>query len=359
LVLKSHGGSLGRVLRVVALTLAFLLTIEAIVQYRSYLRFGVSTFHTKPQQNLYIDDRETGLRLLRPNAVVHGQLQSIQANSLGLRSPEISRAHTEHSVRIAVIGASSVMGANERDNEHTFPAQLEGLLREALPNKRIDVINAGIAGYSLADERVMLERRIAPLRPDLVILYTGFNDFASYCRSSGRTDAPALPMLSVPNWWLSYDLLKKNSTALRAAQATGLRRNVLALDLEGYRAQVEQLVVSGQRLGLRLVMLTNARSFRREQPLAEQMRLSALARYYTPCFDLEGLHALWDRHNQVLISVAQARGIPTLELDRMVPGGDTYFSGANHFTELGDQVVAHVLADFLLQRHLVESEDQL
>ena len=138
-------------------------------------------------------------------------MQSIAANSLGLRSPEISLRHPPHSLRVAVIGASSVMGATERDNEHTFPAQLEGLLREAMPHKRIDVINAGIAGYSLADERAMLERRMAPLRADLVILYTGFNDFASYCRGSSRGVARALPMLTVPSWWLSYDLLMKKS----------------------------------------------------------------------------------------------------------------------------------------------------
>jgi hypothetical protein len=163
----------------------------------------------------------------------------------------------------------------------------------------------------------------------------------------------------VPNWWLSYDLLKKNTAALRTGQASGLRRNVLAVDLEAYRAQVEQLVTSGQRLGMRLVMLTNARSFRRDQPIDEQLRLSSLTRYYTPCFDLEGLHTLWDRHNQVLVSVAQARGVPVLELDRLVPGSETYFAGGNHFTELGDQLVAHTIAQFLLQRHLVESEDAL
>jgi lysophospholipase L1-like esterase len=354
---EAVGGALGRVLRIVVLTLSFLLAIEAIAQYRSYLRFGLTTVHGNRQQSLYVDDRETGLRLLRANTVVRGQVQSIQSNSLGLRSPEIPVAHPPHGLRVAVIGASSVMGAAERDNEHTFPAQLESLLRNAMPGKRIDVINAGIAGYSLSDERVMLERRIAPLRPDLVILYTGFNDFASYCRGSGRTDAPTLPMLSVPNWWLSYELLKKNTTALRAGQASGLRRNVLAIDLEAYRIQVEQLVASGQRLGVRLIMLTNARSFRREQPINEQLRLSSMARYYTPCFDLEGLHNLWDRHNQVLVSVAQAHGVDVLELDRMLPGGDTYFSGANHFTEAGDQLVAQIIARFLLQQHLAESED--
>jgi lysophospholipase L1-like esterase len=352
-------GATGRVLRIVALTLAFLFAIEAIVQYRSYLRYGLSALDRIRHQSLYVDDRETGLRLLRPNAVVRGQEQSIQANSLGLRSAEISEAHPAHSLRIAVIGASSVMGTTERDNEHTFPGQLETLLREALPHLRIEVINAGIAGYSLADERVMLERRIAPLRPDLVILYTGFNDFASYCRGSGRSAAPTLPMLSVPNWWLSYELLKKNTTALRAGQASGPRRNPLALDLGAYRAQVEQLLASGQRLGMRLIMLTNARSFRREQPIDEQLQLSSLTRYYTPCFDVEGLHMLWDRHNQVLASVAQAHGVPLLELDRMVPGGEAYFSGSSHFTELGDHFVAQTISQFLLGRQLLEGEDSL
>jgi lysophospholipase L1-like esterase len=352
-------GSIGRVPRIVALTLALLFALEAIAQYRLYLRSGITVLDTIRHQSLYVYERETGLRLLRPNALVRGQVQSIQTNSLGLRSPEISPAPPAYGLRVAVIGASSVMGITERDNQHTFPSQLEKLLREALPYKRIDVINAGIAGYSLEDERVMLERRIAPLRPDVVILYTGFNDFASYCRGPGHPAAPTLPMLSVPRWWLSYELLKKNTTALRDGQSSGPKRNANAVDLEPYRRKVEQLVATGQQLGMRLVMLTNARSFRREQPIDEQLRLSSLARYYTPCFELEGLHALWDRHNQVLVAVAQAHGVPVLELDRTLPGGKAYFSGASHFTELGDQVVAHSITRFLLQRRLVKSEDAL
>jgi hypothetical protein len=295
---RSTGGRVGRI---VALTLLILVAIEVAVEIRAYVHYGVTALDTLRNQPLYVTDRDTGLRLLRPNSLIQGRQQTIQTNSLGLRSPEIPLAHTPHSLRLAVIGASSVMGATERDNEHTFPAQLEAQLREALPGRRVDVINAGIAGYSLSDERAMLERRIAPLHPDLILLYPGSNDFAGYCRFPVRTQARVSrqPLLSVPRWWLSYELLKQNTADLRVVPSTTrTTRNAKEVDLGEYRVDAEHLLATGQQLGIPQVLLTNARSFRRDQPLQEQLRLSSMSRYYASCFDLEGLHTLWDRHNR-------------------------------------------------------------
>src|SRR5215813_6429387 len=354
---RSTGGRVGRI---VTLTLLILVAIEVAVEIRVYVRYGVTALDTLRNQPLYVTDRDTGLRLLRPNSLIQGRQQTIQTNSLGLRSPEIPLAHTPHSLRLAVIGASSVMGATERDNEHTFPAQLEAQLREALPGRRVDVINAGIAGYSLSDEHAMLERRIAPLHPDLILLYPGSNDFAGYCWFPVRTQARVSrqPMLSMPRWWLSYELLKQNTADLRVVPSTTrTTRNAKEVDLREYRVDAEHLLATGQQLGIPQVLLTNARSFRRDQPLQEQLRLSSMSRYYASCFDLEGLHTLWDRHNDLLVDIASEHSVPLLPLDKLVPGGDTYFANGNHFSEFGDLFVARVIAHYLIDHHLLPAED--
>ena len=354
------GTSASRVGRVVVFTLLLLVAVEVAVEWRAYLRYGVTVMDAFRDHPLYVVDPDTGLKLLRPSAIISGRQQTIRTNSLGLRSPEIAPNHPPEVLRLAVIGASSVMGATERDNEHTFPAQLEAQLREAISDRRVEVINAGIAGYSLTDEQAMLERRIAPLHPDLVLLYPGSNDFTGYCRPPVRN----LPMasrrhvLTVPRWWLSYELLKQNTAGLRVVPSTArTTRDASKVDLAEYRADAEHLITAAQRLGIAEVLLTNARSFRREQPLSEQMRLSTMSRYYANCFDLDGLHILWDRHNDVLASIAREHQVPVLALDKLVPGGDLYFADGNHFSEAGDLLVARMIAKYLIDRHLLQTED--
>ena len=51
---------------------------------------------------------------------------------------------------------------------------------------QVEVVNGGISGYTLADEQALLEKVLAPLDPDLVVVYPGFNDFAGYCRPPRR-----------------------------------------------------------------------------------------------------------------------------------------------------------------------------
>src|SRR5262245_49883692 len=67
-----------RVGRVLALTLLMLAAVEAAVECRAYLRYGVTVFAEVRHQGLYVQDDMTGLRLLRPNSIIRGQQQEIR-----------------------------------------------------------------------------------------------------------------------------------------------------------------------------------------------------------------------------------------------------------------------------------------
>src|SRR5690606_20900227 len=102
------------------------------------------------------------------------------------------------SFRMAVIGASSVMGELATSNDETFSYILERRLESTFPGNRIDVINAGISGHRLRDQRRMIEKVVLAHEPDLIVMYSGFNDFADYCRRDDTEAQPqGLPMLSL------------------------------------------------------------------------------------------------------------------------------------------------------------------
>ncbi|HZX31038.1 MAG TPA: GDSL-type esterase/lipase family protein [Rhodocyclaceae bacterium] len=349
-------GGVRKVLLALALAAGMLLAIELALQVRSQVVSGDSIFTVLLAEPRYVVDPETGLQLLNPNRVFTTNGVTVRTNSLGLRSGEVLPVRSPGSWRLAVVGASTVMGAYDADNDQTFPARLEQRLRHDFPDRQVEVINAGIVGFGLEEEQAMLERRIAPLKPDLTIVYTGFNDFLEYCREAhGKgADGHGLPLLSLPSWLMSVDMLKKNTVFLRtSAVRHGGTRDPEGVSLEPYRAKLEAMIKGAEARGMRLVFTTNAKSYRRDQPLDEQMRLSETDRYYTHCFDLNGLHVLYDRHNALIREVATTHGIPVIALDEMVPGGDRYFADSHHFSAEGEALVANALAAFILRRQLL------
>ncbi|NMG46090.1 hypothetical protein GPA22_20430 [Aromatoleum toluvorans] len=355
--MKRAPGPGRRIGAVVLWAVLFLVAFETALQIRSQLRFGQSVFNLLSGATRYVNDERTGLKLLRPGRVFAGDDVEIRTNSLGLRSPELAPQRLPGSLRVAVVGASTVMGELTRTNDATFPALLGERLRVRYPQRAIEVVNAGISGARIADQLRMLEEIVLPLQPDLVIVYPGFNDFADYCRDVVSTPTPAalregLPLVSLPNWLLGIEAVRRHTGFLRAAPGRQTLRDPAAVDRQPYRARLERLVATARDAGVTFVLATNARAYRPEQPLDEQMRLSAQARYFNPCFDLPGLNALYDRHNGEILDVGRHFGVPVLPLHERIPGGREYFVDASHFTPAGEHRAADTIFDYLVSRGL-------
>lgn len=341
------------------LALALLLVVELALQARSQLLHGASIFGWADRQEMYVHDAATGLKLLRPNAVLGGHRQSIKTNRYGLRSDEIAADAPSGIFRAAVLGASSIMGAYAPRNDLTIPGLMEGLLRQQYPDQQIEVINAGVAGMTLEQQTTMLDRVLGRFALDVVIVYPGSNDFGAYCKSgegATRSRPAPQPLLTVelPKWLMTVDMLLKNTGRWRETAARGPRfRDPSTIDLAPYEARLNALadVAAGQ--GAQLVLATNARAYRRDQPRALQEHLAQTARYYNPCFDVQSLHTLHERHNDAIVHVAQARRLPLVRIDRAVPGGAQYFVDASHFNDRGNRLVAGEFARTLAEAKLV------
>lgn len=79
-------------------------------------------------------------------------------------------------LRIVALGSSSTAGVGATAPDRTYPAQLEGLLRHRFAAERIEVVNRGKGGETVAANLARIDRDVLPLRPDLVIWQVGTND---------------------------------------------------------------------------------------------------------------------------------------------------------------------------------------
>jgi hypothetical protein len=80
--------------------------------------------------------------------------------------------------RVIMLGGSTVEGIGVNSPLESLPSKLQLLLEQASAqsSKQIEVINAGVSGYSSDREYLLLIADLLQYQPDLVIAYDGWND---------------------------------------------------------------------------------------------------------------------------------------------------------------------------------------
>jgi lysophospholipase L1-like esterase len=115
---------------------------------------------------------------------------TIENDAMGFRGPERSAEGADEDVyRILCVGDSVTFGFNV-DQSDAYPSELEHLLRTRHPGRRIDVLNAGVPGWTWVQGLRFLEAYGLRQRPDLVIAAHGTND---QFWIAVRTDRERLP----------------------------------------------------------------------------------------------------------------------------------------------------------------------
>ncbi len=103
----------------------------------------------------------------------------VRINALGFRGEEFARDRPPGRARVICLGDSYTFGHYVNDEE-AWPAVLAAGLRAA--GHEVEVINAGVNGFTIADERRYLEERLMSLRPDVVVVVFSQNDLADLVR---------------------------------------------------------------------------------------------------------------------------------------------------------------------------------
>src|SRR5262245_29794104 len=168
---------LSRTKRVLTLAMVVFLAVlatfalaEVGVRIRHRLKFG----DLWGIEQTYTVDRVSGLRIPVPG----GSFGGIRINSLGFRGPELVVPKPPNTVRLAFLGSSTTFCAEVSSNENTWPHLVTEALRTRWPGVLIDYVNGGVPGYSVNHSLRNLDQRIAPLAPDVIVIYEGHNDLS-------------------------------------------------------------------------------------------------------------------------------------------------------------------------------------
>ncbi len=343
----------------------------------------------------------------------------VQHNALGLRSPETTLARPPGTVRILLLGDSTIYGHGVPAGA-TLRSQLEKLLAPRMQGRAVQVINAGVPGFSSEQSLRLLQTLGVQLSPDFVVIASLFCD----AEIAPRTDRELLaatrqtlehrPGTPAPNaktvqphtvdssrwgkadrapWavWMARRLVEHSAlarTGYRLAMALDPRGNAVApwvhspggmslsagvprVPLADYRHNLEEMVRVTRQMGAVPVLLLLAPRAYLEAPNPEDSSEAGLEENAGPASrrDARAETRAGDpvaSYRRVMREVAREQAVSLVDMEpvlrdllrsRRVPSLEALFMDEVHPTPAGHLAMARALADILVQATPASASD--
>jgi len=298
-------------------------------------------------------------------------------NNVGMRGPDVRIPKPDHTLRVVTAGASETFGLYESPGRE-YPRQLEDSLRAAMTRDgctgvRAEVVNAAIFGMSLPSVDQDLRTRVAPLRPDVVVLYP---TPVQYLADAVPRPAPLAPGVDDVEPW--YGVLRPRALALAREQAkamlpswlmTWLRRRDIADAIAGeppgwrftsvpadrlaaYDRDLRHAIATVRAIGAVPIVMTHVNRFM-APGIRDSAELTTWGRFY-PRATEQTVAAFDAAAVPVTVQAARESGAATVSLAdavrRQPPGtGARLFGDYAHFSDAGSALVAGALVPAIVQ----------
>jgi len=137
------------------------------------LDFGLRPF-VEPMTRIFVEDPDLGWRM-RPGVEDEWGGVRVRVNERGLRGVALAPDAPPGTRRVLFLGDSVTFGFGVADERDLFVSRTGLALSRALDTP-VEVLNAGVGGYSPWQERIWLEREGLAYAPDLVVVGFVLND---------------------------------------------------------------------------------------------------------------------------------------------------------------------------------------
>lgn len=325
--------------------LAMLLAAEIAVRVRQHLKYGTAAV----VEDYYTVDPKLSLRV----PIAGFSSGRISINTLGFRGPEIPVVKVSGTVRLAFLGASTTWCGEVSSNEHVWTHLVTESLGKTFSHARFDYVNAGVPGYTMGSILKTMELRVAPLEPDIVVIYEAANNLSGDLReraaAQGLVQTAEFQKFSWPSRYsVLWSLVEKNLRVLTAQGAAQKNAGRLAVDVSTlgreYQEGLTKVVRAAQRHAKVVAVATFSIHPRRDQAPEQQLRGSLSAFVYMPFITPQLLIEAYERYNDIAREVARETGALLIEHQDDIPGNPLHFADAVHFTDLGSQTMAQRIA---------------
>ena len=307
----------------------------------------------------YISDGHLGARLApgKTYALKGGGRCSINAQGFrGTRdTPPAGPAGT---IRIVALGGSSTI-CFDSDDARTWCALLERMLREHY-RRDVEVVNAGVPGYSVFESKINYQYRLRHLHPDMIVVYHTWNDIKYFKSIEAGWFPDKQPWR--PTWRRQLKSLarrfqlgrrvrlflnevvyprRRENMFAQADPATAIASDGAAHRWE--RQNYRDLVALATVDGVPIVLATQASLVADSTIQKPDVRGVLYVEYANMSFD--ELAREWDAVTAIIRDTAAETGACLADVRSRVPADREHLADHVHPTDRGNEAVARALFD--------------
>ena len=288
---------------------------------------------------------------LRPNLRMKSSSYDISINSVGLRGDEVTSQKPSDCTRVMVLGGSSVFGYLVPDGQDSCRV-LESILSkdDRLQDRKVEVLNAGVPGYNMTQCRLRYEADLAALKPDIVLLYLGWNDIRYLAAPNEAHDkTPPGPSLwqrilikSTLYGMLRYRIFPPDAPVfVPPAKSSSMIATDPPDDItETFRKDFRALISSIRKSGARAVVCTQLMAAGQDDSNLKQFLGS------TP-EQIEANDRLGTLITDAIRDEAKQSNVPLIDVAKLIQCDRSLLGDAIHLTKQGHYEVAVCWADTL------------
>ena len=299
--------------------------------------------------------------ILKPNSVF--KTRNITINSLGYRGENFSIAKKPGVFRIVCIGGSTTFGIGSSSDKTTYPQFLEDILNSKVQNQDFEVINAGVSGYTTAENLINLEFRIVDISPDLIVIYDGYNDFKPNRVPNFKSDYShwryrepiyiGRPFLDNFRFYAKLKkLILKYSPRKQDSPFPELKRfdNASIDGVDAFKRNLRSITYIAKSKNIKVLLSTFVIPLNDDNLKKDPERFRNLL-YFTPTFTYKGILDAKTKYNNAIKEVAKEENIPLVDSNKIMPQSLEYFDDYVHFNDKGAFLMAKNIADTISKNY--------
>ena len=253
-------------------------------------------------------------------------------------------------------------------DHETYAVHLDSLLNASLPDRRFEVINAGVPGYTSAECLINFSTRVMDLKPDMVIIYLGYNDFKpnrhpdfsgdyAHWRIPGERVTPtgfwadvssAIERRSLFFYKLRWNLPEYLGTLQPRHVVERFPRYDTVSDegIAAFSRNMASIIHIAQANGMDVGLVTEALCISKvHAEVNTDWYIDVLN--YVPTLTVDGLVDAKQRYNNAVQTLAETYGLPFLDSGTVVPVSTDYFTDHVHMSIKGHRTLAGGMAGMI------------
>ena len=300
---------------------------------------------------------QTGRLELRPNlAYKDAYGQEFRINSKGFVGPEFDDQPGPGVYRIMALGDSCTFGTGRW--RVSYPGVLQQLLDGSGAPRRFEVINAGIEGYNSTFALDRIRDELLRYRPNLMILYIGWNDLMKTNPSSeSRVDEhrwlaqllDASYLVRAYKKLLFVDvrpLVFRPATEEPGRDAQAFQHYVPVR----YRSNLEKMVGLLRKHDVRVLIVTLPTVVRPGMTATELRKAHVFFPHFSGAYGVSRFLSLHRAYNEAILDVARQENVDVLDMagvfeslnDRTSSFWDTMHPSPEGHTLIAQSLLIHI-----------------